>query len=90
MTLIICALKLEAKPYLSALRNIRVKKTNATKTYHGEIEGTSVIVAKCGVGVLEAAKAAQALLDKHSISRVIMSGTAGGIDRKLKIGDTVI
>lgn len=90
MILIICALKLEAKPFLNALQHRRVEKCDSLIVYHGEISGVNVIVTVCGVGVLKSANAVQSVIGKYDISQVIMSGTAGGIDRKLNIGDTVI
>jgi len=90
MILIICALKLEAKPFLDALEHIKVEKIGDLKVYQGEICGARVIISKCGVGVLKSAETARLLIDKYDISHIIMSGTAGGIDRTLRIGDTVV
>jgi len=90
MTLVLCALKLEAKPFLNALENRKTERRNKLKVYHGEIEGLKVMVACCGVGMKKAAAGTQLLLDTFDISKIIMSGTAGGIDGKLGIGDTVI
>ena len=90
MILIICALKLEAKPFLDALEHRKVEKTGDLKVYHGEICDSSVIIGRCGVGALKAADTTRSLIDKYDISHIIMSGTAGGIDRTLRIGDTVV
>jgi adenosylhomocysteine nucleosidase len=90
MILIICALRLEAKPFLRALDNTTPVRLAKTKAYQGEIDGQKVMLAICGVGIKKAAATIQALIDAHDISHIIMSGTAGGIDSKLKIGDTVV
>jgi len=90
MTLIICAIKNEAKPFLTALENVKKEKCASLKVYIGTINGIDVMVARCGVGLERAAAATQALIDNFKILRMIMSGTAGGVDKKLKIGDTIV
>jgi len=83
-------MKLEAKPFLKALEGKKAKKRAGLKTYHGRIAGISVTIACCGVGVDKATAAVRSLIDNYDISQVIVAGTAGGIDSKLKIGDTVV
>jgi len=83
-------MKLEAKPFLKALESSELKKSASYKVYYGEIAGIKVLVAICGVGMDRAAAAVESLLGNYDISRVIMSGTACGIDSKLDIGDTVV
>jgi len=90
MTLIICAIKNEAKPFLTALENVKEEKCASLKLHHGTINGTKVTVVRCGVGLKKAAAATQTLIDSLPISRMIMSGTAGGVEEKLKIGDTIV
>lgn len=89
-TVILCAFDTESKPFLAALTQTGVS-THAMFTVHeGVLDGVEVILACCGVCKVNAAIAVQALIDRFDISRVIMSGTAGGIDRRLRIGDTVV
>jgi len=83
-------MKLEAKPFLKALEHPELQKSASYKVYYGEIAGTKVLLAICGVGIDRAAAVAESLLGSYDISRVIMSGTACGIDSKLDIGDTVV
>ena len=90
MVMIVCAMKLEAKPFLRALDNKRIKKHGELRVYHGRIAGVDVMVACCGVGMRRAAANIQSLIDSVGPSQIVMSGTAGGIDAKLKIGDTVV
>ena len=90
MILIVCAMKLEAKPFLKALDNKRIKKHGELRVYYGSITGLDVMVACCGVGMRRAAANIQSLIDSVGPSKIVMSGTAGGIDAKLKIGDTVV
>jgi len=90
MTLIICAIKNEANPFLTALGNVKEEKCASLKLHHGTINGVEVSVVRCGVGLKKAAAATQTLINSYTISRVVMSGTAGGVDERLKIGDTIV
>jgi len=83
-------MKLEAKPFLTAVESSTLKKSASYRVYYGEIAGAKVLVAICGVGMDRAAAVVESLLGSYDISRVIMSGTACGIDSKLDIGDTVV
>ena len=56
----------------------------------GKINGKKVIVVKCGVGKVNAARTTQILIDNFKISKVINIGAAGGINPELKIQDIVI
>ena len=90
MILILCAIKLEAKPFLNALENKTTEQYGKMKVYHGAIDGAQVMVACCGVGMKRAASGVQALINALDITKIIVSGTAGGIDGRLKVGDTVV
>jgi len=90
MTLIVCAIKSEVKPFLKALENTRIEKCKSQKVYQGTIRSKSVLVVRCGVGLKKAAAATKLMIDNYKITCVIMSGTAGGVDSRLKIGDTVV
>ena len=90
MIMIICAIRQEAKPFLKNLENRRFENHSNKKVYHGTIDGISVMLCICGVGMKKAAITAQKLIKDFNLSHIIMSGTAGGINSKLKIGDTVV
>ncbi len=87
---VICAVEKELQPYLDVLEN-GVTKENALITFHeGLIAKTKAVVLVCGVCKVNAAIATQIMIDKFGIDCIIVSGTAGGLDRRLIIGDTVI
>ena len=90
MTLIICAIRAEVKPFLKVLENGRVEKYAAGIAYIGTVKDAPVIIVRCGVGLKRAVTVTQLILESYSINRVIFSGVAGGADRILKIGDTVV
>ena len=56
----------------------------------GKINGKKVIVVKCGIGKVNAARTTQILIDNFKISKIINIGAAGGINPELKIQDIVI
>ncbi len=58
--------------------------------YSGNIKGKKLIIAKCGVGKVNAARCTQILIDRFKPDYIINSGIAGGIDSSLEIGDIVI
>lgn len=60
------------------------------KYYEGEIEGHSVVLVKAGVGKVNAAMTAQAMIDRLGVTSVIFTGIAGGINPDLYVGDVVI
>ena len=87
---IICAVDTEAKPYLSALEN-KKETAKASLTFtEGTLFGIPAVITDCGVGRVNVAAAVQQMIDVFSADTVIMSGTAGAIDKKLCIGDTVV
>ena len=90
MTLIICALKAEAKPFIKAIKKSKTTRNGKLKTYHGTIDNFEVVIACCGVGLETAAASTQTLIDNYEITRIIMSGTAGGIGKKIDIGHTIV
>ena len=58
--------------------------------YKGQIEGTDVVVVKCGVGKVNAAVCTQILADCYQVEAVINTGVAGGLYKDIEIGDIVI
>jgi adenosylhomocysteine nucleosidase len=88
--LIICAIKPEAKPFLNALVITRKEKCESFIVHHGTINGTTVMVVRCGVGLERAAKATQTMISNFDLSCVVMSGTAGGVENILELGDTIV
>lgn len=55
----------------------------------GTLEGQRVAVTQCGIGKVNAAMSSVALLSL-SVSAVIFTGVAGGVDPALRVGDVVV
>ncbi len=87
---IICAGDCELEPFLPHLENVKISKKAMLKFYVGQINGLEVITLFSGVCKTNAAIAAQVLIDHFGADIIINAGTAGGMDQRLEIFDTVI
>ena len=87
---IIGALEEEISLLTAAMENVTTK-TVAGRTYdEGTLEGHSVAVTKCGVGKVFSAMAAQVLIDRFAVTKLINIGVAGGVGVGLHVGDMVL
>jgi len=87
---IICPLERELRPYINEITDVKITDYAKLKIYSGLIGKTEIVILCCGMCKVNAAIATQILIDKFNVDSIIVSGTAGGIDPTLKIGDTVI
>jgi len=63
----------------------------AGRTYHlGKIGVHRVVLVKAGVGKVNAAMVAQAMINRFGVKSVVFTGIAGGINPDLHVGDVVI
>jgi len=83
-------MKTEARPFVDAMRHTQVYKLRRLVIIEGSLDGKRLVLAYNAIGMKNAAVAAQLLIDRYALSCLIMSGTAGGIDSRLLIGDTVV
>ncbi|MDP7592394.1 MAG: 5'-methylthioadenosine/S-adenosylhomocysteine nucleosidase [Litorilituus sp.] len=58
--------------------------------YQGQIAGNDVVIVQSGIGKVAAALATAILIDKFQPDYVVNTGSAGGFDTKLKVGDIVV
>lgn len=56
----------------------------------GQIGGSPVVIAQCGIGKVNAAICAQLLISRFGVSRIINTGVAGSLNNAINIGDLVI
>lgn len=66
-----------------------IKKANM-EFYEGTLNGTDVVIVRCGIGKVNAALCVQILADNFNVSHVINTGVAGSLNAKLDIGDILI
>lgn len=56
----------------------------------GVFDGRPVVIAKCGVGKVNAGICAQIMITRFQVSHIINTGVAGSLDTRVRIGDLVI
>ncbi len=81
-------LEVDALKAKMSVSNI-VKKANMD-FYEGTLNGTDVVIVRCGIGKVNAALCVQILADNFNVSHVINTGVAGSLNAKLDIGDILI
>lgn len=86
---IMSALHNEAQELINAVKG-PTKIIGNTAYHQGEIDGQPVVVTEAGVGKVNAAIGATVLFGYFDCHAVVFSGTAGGIDPAMKIGDVVV
>ena len=87
---IICAGDTELAPFLPIIKDCKTSEKAMLKFYEGKIENVDVVTLFSGVCKVNAAIATQILIDTYHVDMIINAGTAGGMDPKLDIFDTVI
>ena len=74
----------------SELANVQVHEYAHLEFYAGELHGVDVVVVKCGIGKVAASVATTIMIDRFAPDFVVNTGSAGGFDTELNIGDIVI
>lgn len=76
---------------------LKAKLTQCETTEHagfqfhqGRLNGTDVVIVQSGIGKVAAALATALLVDKYQPNYVVNTGSAGGFEQSLKVGDIVI
>lgn len=87
---ILCAGDTEVAPFISMVKCCKITEKAMLKFYEGKIENVEVVALFSGVCKVNAAIAAQILIDTYGCTIIINAGTAGGIDENLQIFDMVI
>ncbi|SES98698.1 5'-methylthioadenosine/S-adenosylhomocysteine nucleosidase [Thalassotalea agarivorans] len=87
---IIGAMEPEVAILKSKLSNVQTTTHAGFTFYQGEIDGSEVVLVQSGIGKVAAALATALLIDKYSPDYVVNTGSAGGFDPSLKVGDIVV
>lgn len=87
---IIGAMANETEHLQKLLQSTKPEKIGDLLYFIGELAGHTVIVVKCGVGKVNAARCTQLLIDHYNPDIIINTGIAGGISPELNVGDLVI
>ncbi len=87
---IIGAMEPEVAILKEKLTNCKTTDIAGFTFYQGELNGNDVIIVQSGIGKVAAALATAFLIDKFSPDYVVNTGSAGGFEQSLKVGDIVI
>jgi len=87
---VIAAMEKELSILCNAMGKFKTHKTRCFEFYTGKIEEKEVTLLCCGIGKVNAAVGCALLIHQFKPSCVINTGSAGGIDPSLKVGDAVI
>ena len=87
---IIGAMDEEIASLTEAMTELQIRVVAGTDFYEGTLDGVDVVIVKCGVGKVNAAACAQALIDVFGVDRIINTGVAGSLDARIDIGDIVV
>jgi len=58
--------------------------------FQGKLNNSAVVIVQSGIGKVASALATAILIDKFQVSYVVNTGSAGGFDPSLKVGDIVV
>jgi len=87
---IIGAMELEVEKLIEAMESKEVVNYAMRTFYIGKLEGQDVVLARCGVGKVNAGTCVQMMVDKFGITDIINTGVAGSLNEKIDIGDIVL
>lgn len=87
---IICAGDDELRPFLEILTEFKVTKHAQLDFYDGKLNGFPAVMLYSGVGKVNAAVAAQVMIDYYGVEFIVNAGVCGGIAEGVDIFDTVI
>ena len=87
---IIAAMDEEVNSIQEFMQDTVTKKIYGLDLILGKINHRAIILVKCGIGKVNAARTTQILIDNFDIDYIINVGTAGGLNPEIEIGDVVI
>jgi adenosylhomocysteine nucleosidase len=87
---IIGALSIEVSKLCEELENPIVEEAYGYRYARGRLCGREVVIAKCGVGKVNAAVCTQTMVMKYAPELIINTGVAGSLSPKLGIGDIAV
>ncbi len=89
-TAILCAYEPEWQALLPSITDRKDQIIAGTVYVTGRIASADVVLVETGISMINATMAAQTVLDRFDVARLVVMGIAGGVDPALHIGDVVI
>ncbi|MCH5185773.1 MAG: 5'-methylthioadenosine/adenosylhomocysteine nucleosidase [Oscillospiraceae bacterium] len=87
---IIGAMQVEVESLKEIMKSVKIEKVSGVDFYIGDLCGIQAVVAVSGVGKVNAAVCAEAMILKYAPEYIINIGVAGGLAEGIKVGDVVI
>ncbi|MCE0494277.1 5'-methylthioadenosine/S-adenosylhomocysteine nucleosidase [Vibrio salinus] len=87
---IIGAMEQEVTILKNQITDLKEEKKGSCTFFSGHINNVDVVLLQSGIGKVAAAVGTAILLEKYQVDRVINTGSAGGFDSSLNVGDVVI
>ncbi len=87
---ILCALDAEVSKLYELIENAKVEELYGFRFAEGMLQGKQVVVAKCGVGKVNAAICCQTMIMKYAPELIINSGVSGSLSSELNICDIAV
>ena len=87
---IIGAMDMEVNGLKERMQNAEVETIGTIDFYKGTIQGVPCVVARSGVGKVNAAICAQIMALMYRPKAIINTGVAGGIGKGVSVGDVVV
>lgn len=87
---ILGAMDEEVKLIKESLEDLQQETYSHLVFYTGKLHSHEIVLVKCGIGKVAAAVATTMIIEKFDPDYVVNTGSAGGFDKELNIGDIVI
>jgi len=87
---IIGAMEVEIRNILGQMKEVTTHTIGQLDFHQGKLAGKPVVVARCGIGKVNAAHCASIMVTNFDVTGIINTGVAGGISPDVNIGDVVI
>lgn len=87
---VIGAMEVEVQLLRQALDGCTTATHAGMEFSEGTLGGQVVVVARCGVGKVNAALCTQVMVDLYGVTHVVNTGIAGSLDARIDIGDLVV
>ena len=87
---IIGAMASEVNGLKAQMKELDIQKIGTTNFYHGILFGKEVVVAKSGIGKVNASMCTQNMIHAYKPSLIINTGCAAGVGDGIRVGDIVL
>lgn len=87
---VIGAMESEVAQLRGALQNTETTDCCGLTFHSGTLGNRRVVLVRCGVGKVNAARCAQMLIDRFAVDYIVNTGIAGGVGAGLAVADVVV